>query len=77
MSSGSATTEFEYSFLTPPWTAGFARYSKDEIAPPGPYLDGANTLIAAVGRELDALVVSRDGDLTHEATKQVVDVKES
>jgi len=32
--------------------------------------------ISAFG-ELDALVVSRDGDLTHEATKTVVDVKES
>jgi methyl coenzyme M reductase beta subunit len=33
-------------------------------------------LIAAVGRELDAPVVSNDGDLTHEETKKVVDVEE-
>jgi len=48
----------------------------DEIAPGGPYLDGPDALIAAVGRELDAPVVSGDGDLTHEETKQVVDVEE-
>ena len=48
----------------------------DEIAPGGPYLDGPDALIAAVGRELDAPVVSRDSDLTHEETKAVVDVEE-
>ena len=48
----------------------------DEIAPGGPYLDGPDALIAAVGRELDAPVVSGDGDLTHKKTKQVVDVEE-
>jgi len=48
----------------------------DEIAPGGPYLDGPDALIAAVGRELDAPVVSGDGDLTHEEAKQVVDVEE-
>ena len=48
----------------------------DEIAPGGPYLDGPDALIAAVGRELDAPVVSGDGDLIHEETKQVVDVEE-
>lgn len=47
-----------------------------EIAPGGPYLDGLDGLIAAVGRELDAPVVSGDGDLTHSETKQVVDVEE-
>ena len=48
----------------------------NEIAPGGPYLDGPDALIAAVGRELDAPVVSGDGDLTHEETNQVVDVEE-
>ena len=48
----------------------------DEIAPSGPYLDGPDALIAAVGRELDSPVVSGDGDLTHEETKKVVDVEE-
>ena len=48
----------------------------NEIAPGGPYLDGPDALIAAVGRELDAPVVSGDGDLTHEETKRVVDVEE-
>ena len=48
----------------------------DEVGPQGPYLDGVDALVAAVGRELDATVVSVDGDLTHEETKQVVDVEE-
>jgi len=48
----------------------------DEIGPQGPYLDGVDGLVAAVGRELDAPVVSADGDLTHEETKRVVDVEE-
>lgn len=49
----------------------------DEIGSQGPYLDGVDALVAAVGEELDATVVSRDGDLTHEATTEVVDVEES
>jgi len=57
-------------------TAVTAAHIADEIASSGPYLDGAAALIAAVGRELDAAVVSRDGDLTHEETKRVVDVEE-
>ena len=57
-------------------TAATAGYIADEIAPGGPYLDGPDALIVAVGRELDAPVVSGDGDLTHEDTKQVVDVEE-
>lgn len=48
----------------------------DEIGPDGPYLDGVDGLVAAVGRELDAPVVSADGDLAHPATKRVVDVDE-
>lgn len=48
----------------------------DEIAPEGPYLGGCDALIAAVGHELNAPVVSADGDLTHEETKKVVDVEE-
>jgi predicted nucleic acid-binding protein len=48
----------------------------DEIGPEGPFLAGMDGLIAAVGRELDAPVVSRDGDLTHEETKKVVAVEE-
>jgi predicted nucleic acid-binding protein len=48
----------------------------DEIGPQGPYLGGMDALIAAVGRELDATVVSDDGDLTHTATKKVIDVDE-
>jgi len=48
----------------------------DEIGPQGPYLDGVDGLVAAVGRELDAPIVSADSDLTHSKTKQVVDVEE-
>jgi len=48
----------------------------DEIEPGGPYLDGVDGLVAAVGREWGAPVVSADGDLTHEETKRVVDVEE-
>lgn len=48
----------------------------DEIGPQGPYLAGMDGVIAAVGRELDAPVVSADADLTHEETKAVVDVEE-
>ncbi len=48
----------------------------NEIAPGGPYLDGPDALIAVVGRELNAPVVSGDGDLAHEETMAVVDVKE-
>lgn len=48
----------------------------DEIGPQGPYLAGMDGVIAAVGRELDAPVVSADADLTHKETKAVVDVEE-
>jgi predicted nucleic acid-binding protein len=57
-------------------TAVTAGAVADEVGPGGPYLDGLDALVAAVGRELDAPVVSADGDLTHEATKKVVDVEE-
>ena len=48
----------------------------DEIGPQGPFLDGVDALVAAVGRTLDAPVVSADGDLTHEETKRVLNVEE-
>lgn len=57
-------------------TATLAGEIADEIAPGGPYLDGLDALIAAVGRELDAPVVSGDGDLTHAETKEVIEVDE-
>jgi predicted nucleic acid-binding protein len=57
-------------------TAVTAGEIADEVGPGGPYLDGLDALIAAVGRELDAPVVAADGDLTHEETKTVVDVEE-
>ena len=47
-----------------------------EVGANAPYLDGVDALIAAVGRELDAPVVSADGDLTHEAVKEVIAVQE-
>lgn len=48
----------------------------DEIGPQGPYLDGVDGLVAAVGRQLDAPVVSADSDLTHRETKEVIDIEE-
>ncbi|PSQ40945.1 VapC toxin family PIN domain ribonuclease [Halobacteriales archaeon QS_9_68_42] len=57
-------------------TAVTAAEITDEMEAQGPFLSGMDALIAAVGRELDAPAVSRDGDLTREATKQVVDIEE-
>ena len=48
----------------------------NEIGPQGPYLDGVDALVAAVGQQLDAPVVSADSDLTHPETKAVVTVDE-
>lgn len=57
-------------------TAVIAGEIADEVGPNGPYLDGLDALIAAVGRELGTPVVSGDSDLTHEETKAVIDVEE-
>lgn len=57
-------------------TAELAGEIADEIGPQAPFLTGMDGLIAAAGRELDAPVVSDDGDLTHEEMKKVVDVDE-
>ena len=57
-------------------TAVTAAEIAGEIGSQGPFLSGMDALIAAVGRELDAPVVSGDGDLTHEETKKVVDIEE-
>lgn len=57
-------------------TAVLAGEVTEEVGAEGPFLDGLDALIAAVGRELDAPVVSADGDLTHEETKRVVDIEE-
>ncbi|ELY48862.1 PIN domain-containing protein [Natronolimnohabitans innermongolicus] len=46
----------------------------DEIGPQGPFLDGVDALVAALGRTRDATVVSSDSDLTHPETTAVVDV---
>ncbi|MFC6976968.1 PIN domain-containing protein [Halomicroarcula sp. GCM10025709] len=61
--------------ITEPLSVEAARIA-DEIGPERPYLGGVDALVAAVGRELDAPVVSADGDLTHDETKQVIDVEE-
>lgn len=57
-------------------TATLAGNMAAEIGPEGPFLAGMDGLIAATGRELGAPVVSNDSDLTHEETKQVVNVEE-
>lgn len=46
-----------------------------EMGPQGPFLNGMDALIAAVGRELDAPVVSTDRHLTHPETRKVIDVE--
>jgi predicted nucleic acid-binding protein len=56
-------------------TAAVAGEIAEEIAPGGPFLAGMDGLIAAVGRELGAPVVSADSDLTHPETRRVVDVE--
>jgi len=56
-------------------TATLAGDIAEEIGPQGPFLTGMDGLVAAVGRELDAPVASADSDLTHEATRRVVDVE--
>jgi predicted nucleic acid-binding protein len=57
-------------------TAVMAAEIADEISPQGPFLSGMDGLIAAVGRELDAPVVSADTNLTHEETKNVLAIEE-
>ena len=57
-------------------TAVMAGEIADEVGPQGPYLTGMDSVIAAVGRELDAPVVSADRDLTHSETRKIVDVEE-
>ena len=57
-------------------TAVIAGEIADDIGAQGPFLTGMDALIAAVGRELGAPVVSADGDLTHSETKNVVDIEE-
>jgi len=57
-------------------TAVTAAEISDEVGPQGPFLNGMDAVIAAVGRELDATVVSADRHLTHPATRAVVDVEE-
>lgn len=56
--------------------ASLAGEIADEVSAEGPFLAGMDGLVAATGRELGAPVVSNDTDLTHEATKAVIDVEE-
>lgn len=48
----------------------------DEIGPEGPQLRAVDSLVAGMGRELDAPIVASDGDLTHPEVKAVVSVEE-
>lgn len=57
-------------------TAVLAGEIADEVGSEGPFLAGMDGLIAATGRELGAPVVTNDADLTHDATKRVVEVEE-
>ena len=56
-------------------TAATAAEIAAEIGPEGPFLAGCDALIAAVGRELDAPVVTADRDLTHPAVRDVVEIE--
>lgn len=71
-----AALEWAEKYAVDERTAVLAGEVADEVGPEGPFLDGLDALVAAVGRELGAPVVSADGDLTHEETKAVVDVDE-
>ncbi|WP_128904002.1 PIN domain-containing protein [Halorubrum amylolyticum] len=53
-----------------------AGYVADEVGAEGPFLDGVDAMVAAVGRKLDAPVVSTDGDLTHAETREVIEVED-
>lgn len=57
-------------------TAERAGEIASEVGPQGPFLAGMDGLVAAVGRELDAPVVSADSDLTHPEVTEVVTVEE-
>lgn len=57
-------------------TAVTAAEIADEMGAQGPFLSGMDALIAAVGRELEAAVVTVDRHLTHPETRKVVDVEE-
>jgi len=57
-------------------TAVTAAEIADEIGSQGPNLTAIDALVAAVGRELNAAVVSGDRDLTHSETQTVLDVEE-
>ena len=63
-------------YATDKRTAELAGEIADEIGAEGPFLAGMDGLIAAVGRKLNAPVVSDDRDLTHPETKKVVAVEE-
>ena len=63
-------------FETGEETAALAGEIAAEVGPDGPFLTGIDGLVAATGRELGAPVVSADRDLTHPATKRVIDVEE-
>jgi len=48
----------------------------DAVGAEGPFLDGVDATVAAVGRELDSPVVSADGDLTHKQMRKVIEVED-
>ena len=48
----------------------------DEIGPDGPQLAPVDSLVAGMGRELDAPIASSDSDLTHPEVQAVVSVEE-
>jgi predicted nucleic acid-binding protein len=57
-------------------TAATAAEIADAIGPQGPNLTAVDAIVAALARQMNAALVSSDGDLTHPETRNVVDVDE-
>jgi predicted nucleic acid-binding protein len=57
-------------------TALAAASIAEDIGPQGPYLDGVDAIVAAVGKQFNSTVVSADQDLTHPEVQRVISVDE-
>ena len=73
---GDARTELSWADVveTDESTAVRAAELADEIGPKGPELTAIDALVAAVADQLNATLVSCDGDLTHEETRHLIAV---
>jgi len=57
-------------------TALVAESIAEDIGPQGPYSDGVDAIVAAVGKQFNSTVVSADQDLTHPEVQRVISVDE-